>query len=243
MKLDRYLVEITLKRSQLGTNPDDADILGTHIIEKERKLILEKSKVNNAMNKYLNAEGISEERKQEEIDKIKDRAEELLETVGENDEKGITCFFRENDKICVGDHMIYGFLKAASEALIRAAPEKKKGTVMGSAEYTKSLINQHVRCEEEFIPFDKDIKRKADGTPDYLIRSLRALTPKGPRVSIAKSEQVPAGAKLKFVLGVVPGSGVTQKVLETLFDYGVVTGLGQWRNKGHGTFDYTLEKL
>jgi hypothetical protein len=242
MKMNHYLVKLTLDRPALGTNPHDPDIHGTHIIEKERKLILEKSKVNNAVNKYLDAGDISEERKKEESDKIKERADELRETVGDSDEKGITCFFRNGEYACVGDHMIYGYMKAAAEAITRTRP-LKKGVILHSASYTESIINQHVRCKERFISYDKDIMRNEDGSPDYLVRSLRVMTAKGPRVSIAKSEQVPERAKLEFTLRVLENSPLDEEAIRTIFDYGTIVGLGQWRNAGYGTFNAEVENL
>lgn len=242
MKNDKYRIEITLLREMLGTNPVDADIHDAHRIERERKLIQEKSKVNTAVNKYADARDISEERKQTEIQKIKDRAEELQETIGELDEKGVTCFFREDDGIAIGDHMIYGFMKAAAEAITRTRA-KKNGTILGSASYTESIINQHVRCEEEFIVVAKDIVRKGDGTPHYCVRSLRAMTAQGPRVSIAKSERIKKGSTFSFTLKVLEGSPLTQKDIEDIFSYGETTGFGQWRNCGKGSFTYKLKKV
>ena len=240
--MTNYEIVLSLLRAQLGTNPLDSDILGTHIIEKERRLIQEKSKVNAALNKYADARPIPDTRKEEEIQKIKDRAEDLKKEVGERDERGITVFFRHDGKIAIGDHMIYGFMKAAAESISRTLPTKK-GVVLHSATYTESIINQHVRCQEEFLVFDKDILRHEDGTPAYKVRSIRVMTAQGPRVSIIKSEQVPAGAILKFHLKVMEDSPLTEEVLRKLFAYGEVCGLGQWRNAGYGTFSYTLKKL
>jgi hypothetical protein len=238
-----FKITLTFLRDMLGTNPMDADIHGTHVIDKERKIITEKSKVNKALsNKYLDASDISEERKQEEMGKIKERAEELMEIVGDLDEKGITVFFREDGKVCIGDHMIYGFLKAAAEAISQTLP-KKNGTILHSASYTQSIINRHVSCTDEFIFSDTDIKRKPDGSPDYKVRSLRAQTPQGPRVTIAKSERIPKGAKLEFNLQIMEGSPLTVEALKTLLDYGKITGLGQWRNARNGSFTYEIEEV
>lgn len=237
-----YEIVLSLLRAQLGTNPLDSDILGTHIIEKERRLIQEKSKVNRALNKYADAATISDERKAEEIGKIKERAADLKEEVGELDERGITVFFRHDGKVAIGDHMIYGFMKAAAEAISRTLPTKR-GVPLHSASYTESLINQHVRCEEHFLMFDKDITRNEDGSPNYLVRSIRVMTAQGPRVSIIKSEQVPAGATLKFRLNALDGSPLTEEILHKLFDYGRMTGLGQWRNAGYGTFSFTMKEV
>jgi hypothetical protein len=257
----RYNVSLTLLRDQLGTNPCDPAIMDTHIINKQRKLILEKSEVNSTINKYLDALPITAEKgeaelnalfakieeltgailtPQERIDAVAGKLDSLKETLKSMENGGMTVFFWNNEKDLpmIGDHMIYGFLKGAAEALIRALPkgESKNGTVMKSASYTQSLINQHVRCETQFITFDKDLKRNAEGGSFTLQRSLRAMTAKGPRVSIAKSEVVPAGAKLNFTLKVLNGSQITLAVLKELFSYGEMTGLGQWRNAGYGMF-------
>jgi len=147
--------------------------------------------------------------------------------------------------------MIYGFLKSASEAIGRARQAKAKkdrtkvpnGTVLTTIAYTQSLINQHVQCVEQFIPFDKDVKKTDEDTPYYNQRSLRAMTAQGPRVTLAKSEVVPAGASLEFNLKVMKDSPIDEEVLHNLFSYGEMKGLGQWRNAGFGQFSYELEKL
>lgn len=265
----KFAFEITLVRDQLGTNPSNPNIHDQHILNKERELILEKNKTNTAVNTYLDAIAISREKGESELNALLDKLEEIFgfaftkeeradamagkleslrETIKEYSLEGVTVFFwnKALKRPMIGDHMVYGFMKAAAEAIVRTLPksEQKAGTVMKSASYTQSLINQHVRCEEEFITFDKDIKRDERGRPLYLQRSLRAMTAQGPRVSLAKSEVVEAGAKLKFTLKVLEGSQLDDdEVLKKIFDYGQMTGLGQWRNAGHGMFDYTMKRL
>lgn len=275
----KFAIEITLERDMLGTNSGNPNIMDAHVIEKQRKLIMEEgSKINKEINKYLDAADITPERRKLEIEKLMDKMEErtgykfspeqrdlalvgkledLKETFEELDTKGVTVFFwdKERNLPCIGDHMIYGFMKAASEAICKTRG-KKTGTILQSAAYTTSTINQHCRIKEQFITFDKDIRRNADKTPSYNQRSLRAVTAQGPRVGLAKSEVVPAGAKLKFVLTVMDGSPLitssggeddkgkfTMKHLEEIFDYGQMTGLGQWRNAGNGMFTYTMKHL
>jgi hypothetical protein len=239
--------------------------MDTHIINKERKMILEEGGLQKEINKYLKALQISQERGEEEVNKIIDRLEELsgveltdeekkLAIAGKLDSlkdtfvslsiKGTTIFFwdTKTNKPCIGDHMIYGFLKAAAIAISRTLPEKK-GTVLNSASYTQSLINQHVRCEEQFLVFDKDIKRLENGEINCFQRSLRAMTAKGPRVSLAKSEVIEAGASVNFTLKVIKNSEVTQNVLEKLFSYGELSGIGQWRNAGYGQFKFEMTKI
>ena len=265
MLYDKYEVELTLLRDMLGTNPCNPQVLDVHILDRQRKLIAEKSQINSQVNKYLNQLPISKEKadKEKELlfakleqlmgvelteeDKelvLKGELESLLETFKELDIKGTTVFLLDKvtKRPCIGDHMIYGFLKAASEAIARTLPSKK-GEALHSASYTQSLINQHIRAREQFIVFDQDVKRKPDGSVEYCQRSLRAMTAQGPRVTLAKSEVVPAGAKLKFQLNVMANSKITEDVLNTLFSYGEMTGLGQWRNAGNGMFSYTLKRI
>lgn len=261
---DKYEVKLTFLRPILATNPCDPNVMDTHILDRQRKLILEKATINTQINKYLDQIQISQEKGDEEIQKLIDKLETLIgyelspeeredaiagkllslkETLQEMDIKGTTVFFWDKtmNRPCIGDHMIYGFLKAAGEAISRTLT-KKMGTMLQSASYTSSIINQHCRCEERFITFDKDVIRGADGQPTYLQRSLRAMTAKGPRISLAKSEQVDTGATICFTLKVMKNSPLTEEILRKLFDYGELSGLGQWRNAGWGSFKYEMTK-
>lgn len=65
-------------------------------------------------------------------------------------------------------------------------------------------------------------------------RPLRASTPQGERVSIASSEEVPAGTRLKFVIEYLNPDD-RDAIIEWL-NYGSIHGIGAWRNSGRGTF-------
>nr|DAI05954.1 MAG TPA: RNA silencing protein [Ackermannviridae sp.] len=73
---------------------------------------------------------------------------------------------------------------------------------------------------------------------DYCVRPLRASTPMGERVSIAKSETVPAGSTLEFELRLLDPA--LEKMVKECLDYGTMRGLGQWRNSGKGRFVWDL---
>jgi hypothetical protein len=262
---DKYKVELTLVRDMLATNPSDPHVHDTHILERQRQLILEKKGVNSEINKYLSQLEIDKEKSDAEKELLLDKLEAIIgtpfteeerqaavrgeleslkETFRELDIKGVTVFFWDKaaNRPCIGDHMVYGFLKAAAEAIGRTLPQKR-GEVLHSISYTQSLINQHVRCCEKFITFDRDIKRDEQGNPLYLQRSLRAMTAKGPRISLAKSEIVEAGAKLCFHLKVLKNSALTEETLRTLFGYGEFVGLGQWRSSGAGMYSFEMNKV
>lgn len=263
--MSTFHFELTLTRPMLGTNSAMPDIHQDHVINKQRDIIMEKSKTNKTVDKYLDALQITPERGAAEVTKLYEKlvgrnatpeefaliekgevaalVDSLRETVGEFEERGVTVFFRDSKGMpCIGDHMIYGFMKAASDAICKTAA-KAKGTVLQSNAYTASIINQHVRAETPFISFDQDISRNADKSPNYLVRSIRVVTAQGPRVSIVKSEQMPAGTKLVFDLNVFPNSPLTEDHLKQIFDYGQWSGLGQWRNAGYGMFTYTMAKV
>lgn len=262
---DEYKVVITLTENMLGTNPIDPNIFDTHILNKQRELILEKSKINKEVNKYLDQLPLAKNSTDKEITALMDKLEELFgieldakkraqllaegldalkETLAEHELKGVTLFFWNKDKKLpmIGSHMIYGFLKAASEAIGRTM-DRKNATALQSTSYTQSLINQHVKIEGKFITFDRDIQRSKSGDAYFYQRPLRAMTAQGPRVSLAKSEVVPSGAKLEFTLKVMSGSAITEDVLDTLFNYGEWVGLGQWRSAGNGQFSFTMKKV
>lgn len=65
-------------------------------------------------------------------------------------------------------------------------------------------------------------------------RPLRASTAQGERVALAHSEALPAGTWFDMEVGCLVDSDVDY-VLEWL-QYGVLRGIGQWRNSGKGRF-------
>ena len=65
-------------------------------------------------------------------------------------------------------------------------------------------------------------------------RPLRAQTAQGERVALANSESIPAGSRITFIVVVM--SDAYEKAVREWLAYGRYTGLGQWRNGGHGRF-------
>ena len=76
---------------------------------------------------------------------------------------------------------------------------------------------------------------------DYFERPLRVDGMHGSRVTIARSEMVPAGTWFSAGLEVIQ-SEISKEVIEDLLSYGFSRGLGQFRGSGaFGTFSATLE--
>ena len=254
-----YEVELTLLKEMLGTNPINPNVLDRFLIERQQRLIKERNSIESAVNTYYKAKPISEERRESEVYALRNMLEGIIGPIPEEifsalrkgdfkfkdllslnlEDKGITCFFRYKDKPAIGAHMILGFMKAASSAIAKTGMFRR-GVVLRDPAHTISLINQHCSVASEFVTPDIDIKREESGMPAYLQRPILCATPKGTRTSLARSEQIPVGGKLTFTLQVLQGSPLTLEHLETMFSYGKLKGLGQWRNAGYGTFSFNL---
>ena len=69
-------------------------------------------------------------------------------------------------------------------------------------------------------------------------RPLRAQTAQGERVSLANSEEIPAGSTCEFEITCMDDAH--EKAVMEWLDYGKLRGLGQWRNSGKGRFTYEI---
>jgi len=75
-------------------------------------------------------------------------------------------------------------------------------------------------------------------------RPLRAETMRGPRVSLASSEQVDDPWSIEFTVTLVDNpttnksANVTWEAIEEMLSYGCLKGLGQYRNGSFGRFTY-----
>lgn len=106
-------------------------------------------------------------------------------------------------------------IKLLEEALGSSpSNEDLMGTYIASKAPTEDLTSEEIDCE----------------------RPLRASTPQGERVSIAKSESVPAGSTAEFEIECLD-PGLEAMVRECL-NYGTKRGLGQWRNSGKGRYEW-----
>jgi hypothetical protein len=75
----------------------------------------------------------------------------------------------------------------------------------------------------------------------YNERPLRAQTPMGERVALARSEMLDAGVHFSCGITVLEDV-IGEEVLRELLDYGYYQGLGQWRGGGYGQFTYQLTR-
>ena len=164
--------------------------------------------------------------------------EDEVEAVGVDTvvEKGTTVFARTKDgRPFIYDYVIKGFFKEACGALQRLS-EKSEGTKSKKPVNESGKISSYKKIIDQliFIQPRKIILYNPDGTIGRCQRPLRAETPLGPRVSLASSEEIPAGSSINFRI-VSFSEGYIPAIKEWL-DYGFWKGLGQWRNSGKGKF-------
>ena len=153
-------------------------------------------------------------------------------------DKGMTVFPRNDDgEPVLYDYQVKGFFKDSCGMLSRIGGKTetgKKKAVNESGKMTayKKVIDGLIFVSPRMIPIH------ASGEMTECQRPLRAQTAQGERVGLANSEQIPAGSTCEFEVLCMDDSH-EKAVLEWL-DYGVLRGIGQWRNSGKGRFFYEI---
>lgn len=141
-------------------------------------------------------------------------------------EKGKTIFPKLDDGTpFLYDYQIKGFFKDTCGGL-----RKVKGNESEKIKAFKKEIDKLIFVQPRAIPFLNY------GTIGECQRPLRAQTMQGERVSLAISEEVPAGAQIEFTIVML--SDEHEAAVREWLDYGKLSGIGQWRNSGRGRFEW-----
>lgn len=154
--------------------------------------------------------------------------EEEVEALGAENyvEKQMTVFPKdENGNPFIYDYHVKGFFKDSCGGL-----RKVKGTESSKEKAYKKTIDKLI------FPAPRKILFENYGEIGECQRPLRASTPQGERVSIAISEEIPAGASVTFDILIL--SDEHEKLVREWLDYGKLGGFGQWRSSGHGRFEW-----
>ena len=168
---------------------------------------------------------IEEPEKQEEV------KEEEIKTLPQLLKESTTGFAQNNGRPFLHSYMIKGFFKSAAKAMkhVEGAASKKLG-------WHNSLIDTLIFIQ----PREIVAVLPEGGKMGYCVRALKAETPKGPRVTLARSETLPIGTKFRFTVNCL--SDKLDQYIEEWFSYGEYSALGQWRNSGKGTIKYKILK-
>ena len=166
-----------------------------------------------------------------------------LETISADEltEKGTTGFRRLPDGTpCLVDYMWKGFFKDAAKHLRRETGSR-------SAKMTayRQRIDGNLFVFPRFIPLTWDGMWDETGENGpalpVCVRPLRASTAQGERIALARSEIVPAGATMEF--HILTFGGIAEADMREWLTYGMVRGMGSWRNAGYGAFFFELAEM
>lgn len=153
-------------------------------------------------------------------------------------DKGMTVFPRnENGEPVLYDYKIKGFFKDSCGMLARVGGKTETGKKRAVNESGKLSAYKKV-IDGLIFPQPRMTPIKVNGKIGDCQRPLRAQTAQGERVSLANSEEIPAGSTCEFEILLMDES-LENAVLEWL-DYGVLRGIGQWRNSGKGRFTFDI---
>ena len=144
--------------------------------------------------------------------------------------KGRTiCPKLEDGRPFLYDYQIKGFFKDACSMLARVKDSDHPNR-SSQIKAFKKVIDGLIFPQPRKIPIN------FEGEIGDCQRPLRANTAQGERVSLASSDEIPAGATLEFDILCLNDKDL-DAVREWL-DYGILRGLGQWRNSGKGRFTW-----
>lgn len=155
------------------------------------------------------------------------KREEEVAAIGveESIEKAMTVFPRdESGNPILFDYQVKGFFKDAC-GVLRQVP----GTKSSKLTAFKKKIDGLVFVSPRMIPLDIP-----DGKLGTCERPLRAQTAQGDRVALANSETAPAGTIIEFEIQSLNKDMLP--IVREWLDYGILRGIGQWRNSGKGKF-------
>lgn len=156
-------------------------------------------------------------------------------------DKGMTVFPRDAEgRPVLYDYKVKGFFKDSCGMLARIGGKTETGkkravNESGKISAYKKVIDGLVFVSPRMIPIE------VNGVVRDCQRPLRAQTAQGERVSLANSEEIPAGSRCEFDVLCMDDSH--EAAVREWLDYGALRGIGQWRNSGKGRFTYTAYEV
>ena len=162
---------------------------------------------------------------------------EEVEALGDDvvAEKGTTVFPRDDDGTPIfWAYQIEGFFKGTC-GFLRSVPKTESSKVKA---YKKTIDGRIFVFGEkgEDNPTGRKIRINNAFPMGLLQRPLRAQTAQGERISLACSEEIPAGAWVEFNIMML--NDEDEKLVREWLDFGEYNGIGQWRNAGKGRFKW-----
>ncbi|MDD5381882.1 MAG: hypothetical protein PHG53_09650 [Phycisphaerae bacterium] len=165
-------------------------------------------------------------------------AQDEIEALPEDEalEKSSTIFPREDGRPFIWDYQLKGFFKDSCLALImsgKMTQEELKKIGLTKYLYKRTIdMMLFVRPRKMFLTIPEG------GKIEFCERPLRGQTMRGERISLARSEMLPAGTTFEAEIMLLDKK--LEDFLKPWLDYGALRGLLQWRNSGMGSFVYEV---
>lgn len=147
-------------------------------------------------------------------------------------EKKTTFFPRVDDEPIIWDYQVKGFFKGACEALIHTGEWTKEQ--LKKFRLTPYLFKKTINTQ--VFVFPRTNKIKLSGEITFLERPLRGETMKGERISLARSEVVPASSSIEIEIQWLNDN--LDEWIRRWLDYGKYVGMLQWRTASFGRFKW-----
>ncbi len=235
-------IKLTLTEEMLGTKAANKDVFADFIASKHPSGTPQRDELDNAEHREEAGTTVFHRMKRKDIAPIvtihpgatKVSAEDAKLVKPSEIDNPVLTGNPEEDVLGIYDYQIKGFFKDACAAMNRFDPECRNNLEKLSA--YKSKIDGCIFVFPRFI----EMKLPDDQQVGICERPLRAETAQGPRVSVCRSESVPAGTTMEFDISIL--SKELQAYVEAWLRYGALKGLGQWRNSGKGRFTAEIVK-
>jgi hypothetical protein len=141
---------------------------------------------------------------------------------------GWATFCRNDDGLYYEGRCIRGHMKDCANQV--------KDSIKPEIKALKAKVANKVYVMTDIIPLG--VKETA-GTEQ---RFIQVMTMQGPRSTIKYIDYLEKPT-LEFQLNVLDDGVITDEILNSIFEYGAVHGLGQERSQGWGRYDFTITKL
>lgn len=165
--------------------------------------------------------------------------------VSEQIEKASTVFPRDEKGLFLWDYQIKGMFKETLAVLIELGDltAVSKWAIKGAVGNFVFVRPRRIYLHKE----DGSIWTAPNGSNQ---RPLSVETLQGPRIALARSESLPPGTWIEWMVELLQGTntkskkaGLTREDLEAALRYGAERGFGQWRNGGWGRHVVEMKEL
>lgn len=230
-------IEIELLTDALGMMPADKDILDKYIA----------SRAPDAPSKTEEIELLGEEEVANRQTTIWPKAKFFID---EKTDHAVDVYFNRNNQVdpeslvtlpFLYNYQMRGLFKDACGLLARAKNNESMAIYKGYKKVIDGNIfvfPRHIAFQvpEEYTDEFGDVQKTydKDGRLNILQRPIRISGPTGERTAINSSEFIPAGSRCKLRIGMT--NKCWRDAVEEWLNYGLVRGIGQWRNSSSGLF-------